>query len=518
MESRRRDKRAKIAWAALSVTTLTGTAGQSRGEVDPPRALSIPVLVAIAAVLVGGVLRFATLGSQSLWFDEAQLAHEARLSLGGLLNTIGVQETSPPLYFVLAWLWAKLFGAGDVALRSLSALLGTGSIALAYLSGRALVSRRAGAVAAVLVALSPFMIWYSQEAREYMLLVATSAASLLFFTTAWHRGEPRQLALWAVFSALALLTHFFAGFLVGPEVLLLLWRWRQRKTWLAAGVVLGVQLALLPLALGDAGHPLGWLSAIPLSTRLQQVPVAFAANTLDRTSALGLGLPLAGVLLAVVIVLLLGGASARELHGAALAGGLALCGLLIPLTAALVGHDFFIDRALIGAWIPLSVVLAAACTTERWRLAGLALAAAVTVGFLLAGIAIDGDPSLQRPDWRGVAQALGRAPVRRAVVAYDGSLATDPLALYLPGVAWRQDAGPVSVGEVDVVSGAFPQPVSLPAGVTLRTRRVIEGLVVRRFSLTVPWRLSAAQISARTGALLSPAPVDAAVLIQPRTP
>ena len=93
-----------------------------------------------------------------------------------MFSSMVVHETNPPLYFVLGWLWARVFGTGEVGLRSLSALIGTAVIPIAYLCGRELVSRRAGLVAAALVALSPFMIWYSQEAREYMLLAALCGA------------------------------------------------------------------------------------------------------------------------------------------------------------------------------------------------------------------------------------------------------------------------------------------------------------------------------------------------------
>ncbi len=319
--------------------------------------------ILIGLTVLAAVLRFATLTTQSYWFDEAQAAHEMQLSFGALLHTIGNQETSPPLYFVLAWLWAKVFGIGEAGLRSLSAVLGVAVIPVTYLCGRELVSRRAGLVAAALAAVSPFMLWYSQEAREYMLLAATCGASLLFFARALRRPDGRTLALWAAFSGLALLSHFFAGFLVAPEALWLLIRHRTRATALAVGAVVVVEAALLPLAISDTGHPIGWLSAIPRSTRIQQVPVSFALGTLDRSSLLGDGLLGAAVLAGVLIFLLVAGADRDELRGAGIAATLAGVVVLVPLLIAVAGHDFYIDRAVIPAWIPLAVVIGAACTT-----------------------------------------------------------------------------------------------------------------------------------------------------------
>src|SRR5438876_576650 len=77
---------------------------------------------------------------------------------------------TPPFYYMLAWGWAKLFGTGEVGLRSLSALAGTLTIPAAYAAGRALSSRRAGLIAAALFAVNPLLVWYSQEARAYALL------------------------------------------------------------------------------------------------------------------------------------------------------------------------------------------------------------------------------------------------------------------------------------------------------------------------------------------------------------
>ncbi len=188
-------------------------------------------------VVLGAVLRFATLGAQSYWFDEAQAAHELQLSLGSMLSFMVSVETAPPLYFVLGWVWVHIFGAGEVALRSLSALAGTALIPLAYLCGREFVSRRAGLLAAAFVAVNPFMVWYSQEAREYMLVAAFCGASLLFFARAWRDPSGRNIAGWGVFSVLALLTHYFAGFLIAPEALWLLYVARNRAAVIAVAVI-----------------------------------------------------------------------------------------------------------------------------------------------------------------------------------------------------------------------------------------------------------------------------------------
>jgi mannosyltransferase len=502
--------------------TTARTGAVAVAEASPAWTSRVPIelLGLVGVTVLAGVLRFATLGTQSYWFDEAQAAHEMQLSFGALMHTIGAQETSPPLYFVLAWLWAKVFGTGEVGLRSLSALAGTAMIPLAYLCGRELVSKRAGMVAAVLAALSPFLIWYSQEAREYMVLGALSGASFLFFARSLRDSSTGNLVWWAVFSALALLTHFFAGFLVAPEAVWLLVAGRNRSALAAVAVavaaVAAVAAALIPLAISDTAHPLGWLTSVPLHTRIEQVPISFAFGSLYQSSIVNYGLIGAALFAAVLIALLVSGADRHELRGAGIAAALAAAVLLIPLLFAAFGHDFYIARALIPAWIPLAVVVGAACTASRARVAGAALAAALAASFVVASVRIGDHAQYQRPDWRGVAAALGRPAGPRAIVVYNGQLATDPLAFYLPGIPWTSTpATAVAVHEVDVVGSPLENPVkTLPAGTSMISHQIVAGQLVERFALTQPWTLTPAAIGARAATLLAPAPPSPAVLVQ----
>ena len=139
-----------------------------------------------------------------------------------MLRQVKGSESNPPLYYVLAWAWAKAFGTGEIGLRSLSALFGAATVPVAYLVGRELASNRAGLIAAAIVAVNPMLIWYSQEARSYAVLVFFGALALLFFVRALHSWMGRDLALWALASALALCSHYFAVFAVAIEAVWLL--------------------------------------------------------------------------------------------------------------------------------------------------------------------------------------------------------------------------------------------------------------------------------------------------------
>jgi hypothetical protein len=190
--------------------------------------------------------------------------------------------------------------------------------------------------------------------------------------------------------------------------------------------------------------------------------------------------------------------------------------ILIPLLFAVAGHDFYIARALIPAWAPLVVVLAAACTAAGARLPGPALAVVTAASFVLAQVRIDQNAQYQRPDWRGVAAALGGPGRDRAIVVDDGALATDPLKIYLPGIPWSAGGDrPVAIGEIDTVGDALgAQTISLRDPATVLSRRVVSGFLVQRFALQHRVIVAAAAAPARASGLIDPPPPAPAVLVQ----
>src|SRR3954452_10350433 len=153
----------------------------------------VPIALA-ALTLLGALLRWVTLGDQSYWGDEGVTVALVRMSFGHMLDTIPKSESTPPLYYALAWLWTRALGSSDeYALRSLSALAGTATIPVLYAATCELVTRRAALVAAALAACSPLLVWYSQESRAYALLGLATALTLWFFARALE-GRRHALA------------------------------------------------------------------------------------------------------------------------------------------------------------------------------------------------------------------------------------------------------------------------------------------------------------------------------------
>lgn len=481
------------------------------------RPISAEVWALGALIVLAAAIRILTIDNQSFWMDEALTAYEAHLPFGAMLNTVAHVETTPPLYFLLIWVWAHGFGTGEVALRAVSTLAGVAIVPIAYLATRELVSRWGGVVAAALVAVNPFLIWYSQEARAYMLLAVLTGASFLWFIRARKEPSRRNLAWWAIFSSLALMTHFFAGFAVAPEALWLLWASRTRTVAVAVAVVAATQAAMVPFALLDASHGVGWIAAIPRLHRISNAASEWGVSILYRRATVLDGL-LGATVLVVVLVLLLRLAGDRQTRVAATAGGvIAGCVMLVPLGLGLVGQDYFVSRNLIPAVIPLVTVVAAACAVPRARVLGGAVAVGLLAMFSVATVQVQSKPYLERPDWRNVARALGPASVPRAILAADGTTA-DPLKVYLPHVTWAEPhSHQFLISEVDVVGATkrlplmldrhraaglgprrsrrrplgSPVPRSLaPAGARLLSRFRVKNWIVARFALAHPVMIS----------------------------
>jgi len=453
----------------------------------PRRAVLAAPLLALCAL--AALLRFPTLDLQSFWFDEAvTVVDDLRPSLAATLARLPSQELAPPLYFVLAWAWSRPFGIGEVGLRSLSALIGTLTVPVAYAAGAQLVSRRSGLAAAALVAVSPLLVYYSQEARPYALVILLGGVSFLLFTRALEAGaRGRTLAGWAIVSALALATHYFAAFLVAPEALWLLARsprGRRAGAALAVALVGATGFALLPLALTQlASGGATWIGRIPLSARLLDFPEKYSAGW---QSAENPAWPLPALLLALSLALLAARGDSGERRGAALALALAAATLLVPLALAIGGLDFFTFRHLMVVAVPLIVGLAAGFGVRRAGRVGSVALAALCLGSVAVNALVFATPRLQRDDWRAASAVLGRPSAPR-VLAFT-SFSREPVQAY--GHRVEEAIAPaVRVSELvligNTVAGAPPPRPPVP-GFRLLDRRTVQKLTVVRYRSDPP--------------------------------
>ena len=132
---------------------------------------------------------------QSIWLDESATMVLVHRGFSGMLSHLSSSESAPPLYYILAWAWTKLFGAGPLGFRSFSALVGTLTVPVMYLAGRRISPAR-GLWAAALTAVNPALYYYSQEARAYALVILLGAAAFVLWQRALRDPRARKLGWW----------------------------------------------------------------------------------------------------------------------------------------------------------------------------------------------------------------------------------------------------------------------------------------------------------------------------------
>jgi mannosyltransferase len=443
-----------------------------------------------AILLLAAALRLSTLGLQSFWYDEAFTpVHVLRSSLGTTLHNVVHTENTPPLWYVLEWGFSRVLGTGVVALRLLSALAGIATVAVAWAIGSELAGRRAAIVTAMLVAVNPLFVWYSQEARAYGLFVFTASLALLCFLRAMRAPTSRRLVEFALAASLALLTHYFAVFLLIPMAIWLLWR-APRAIW--ALVLSGfVGLALIPLILSQGGHGTQWIGEWALASRLETIPQYYLTGYSGSPLGHGIEALVALLILAGVLYGLWSTLSRREERGAVIALTITAAGVLTPVLLALLGADYLAPRNLVAAMVPLSALLAIVIAAQRTGRVGMALAGLLALTFLVLSVDVNLSPRLQRGDWSGVADVLRSAQPKHVITTVE--LGSAPLEYYLPRLNNLHAGQSVSVTEIDETGYAplRPDAERAPAsGFHLAERRDINGLIVYRFISSAPVTIS----------------------------
>lgn len=208
----------------------------------------------VAATVVAALLRLFRLGHQSLWIDEQFTLVSAGLPGPFVLHDL-LDNVHGPLHAVVVAWFASWGGTSEFVLRLPSALAGIAMVpAMAWLASRWL-GRSAAAPAAWLTAGSPFLIWYSQECRNYAFLMLATVLATGALLGLHERVRPARLVGYAGAVVAGVLSNF--AFLLLAPLHLRLWlasgpERAARLRWLAGAVVLALLVALpwLPAVVG----------------------------------------------------------------------------------------------------------------------------------------------------------------------------------------------------------------------------------------------------------------------------
>jgi len=176
-------------------------------------------------LLLAFAVRLPGLTAQSLWRDEVDALRFSQEPLGTMLRNFSRAGWNGPLYYLVLRVWVSMTGQSEFALRYLSLLFGVLSVALLYRLGRDWFSPLVGTIAALLMATSPYMVWYAQETKMYSLLSPLVIGILYLYRRAL---EYRDWRLWAaVIVGVWVLVglHVMGGLLVPVLFVLLVFWW-----------------------------------------------------------------------------------------------------------------------------------------------------------------------------------------------------------------------------------------------------------------------------------------------------
>jgi mannosyltransferase len=385
-----------------------------------------------AVIVLAAALRVFDLGAESVWLDEAYSIQTARGSVTDILGE-RLTDIHPPLYYLTLHYWMQLAGHSEFATRLPSAIFDLCTIVIAYAVAHRLLGRRVALLTALLLAVSPFHVEFSQEARMYALLCLLSTLSMYAFL-AWFDPiagrSHRWTDVYVVSTGLMLYTHVYGFFIPLAQVLILALSWRRHPdaSWALKRWLVSHPLVLLIFS--------PWLPAfIEQARRVQSafwIPPPMIIQLFQPLWTYSGSIPLTMVLapLALVGIVTLARSPSRTASLFPRCVLLAWLGapIVMPFLLSFLGSPIFLPKYTIAASVPFAMLVAAGALslrTERWRtLVVVAIAAASVFRFQHYYAAPDKD------GWRPAVAELERLARPADVVVFYPWFNQVPFAYY----------------------------------------------------------------------------------------
>lgn len=411
------------------------------------------MVLVTALTLVGAGIRVAA--THGLSAEEIRNGDQAHQSLDNLLTGLAHGGVKPPLLPVIEWCIVRLAGDGDLLVRLPALVAGVLLIPVTAWLADELFDRRTAVVAALLTAVGPILVWYSQDATGYQLVALFGTLTVLAAVRAIRRGRTVDWALHAVAAALTVWSDWSGVLIVAAtELVLLMELYRRRRTgapvrpflrgWGLATLALAYQLAPLGLLFASQLNSSGGLTGV---TTVSASGVSFndAVSNLVwalfgfHASAVTTALAAAWPLAMLASLVLLGRGTDRRFTL------LLVCGLVPVLGVLALGiavPGAFDVRYGIAAVPPLVVLFSRMATAwPRGRTPRLLVIATIVI--VLVGSLVDQQVDSGNPrafDYRKALQRVEKEAGPRAAVFYDPASLDIVFAHFAPGL----DASPLT--------------------------------------------------------------------------
>ena len=278
-------------------------------------------------VVITLITRFYRLGWNPLWGDEIYSYNVSEQNLYILIRN-SMFESHPPLYYLLLKLTSG-FGVWrtEWGMRWFSAFCGTFALLSFYWLLSRLTNRRWAMLGWLLLLVSPAVMYYSQEARSYIVVMLISVLTIAALMNLLdpQKSSRQDWVIWTILSIIGIYTDYCYLMILAVQAFCLLWTYRiNRRLATAFGLVAVSFLPLMPLLLSNLASDLQ--SDIPVPLTFEGLVPFFFAGDPNRYGEVWFSAGLS-VLLGLVVVL--GGMSVLERRHRF--GGYLLLQLILPL-------------------------------------------------------------------------------------------------------------------------------------------------------------------------------------------
>lgn len=391
---------------------------------------------------LGFFLRIISL-NQSLWLDEAINVLAAKnYSLLNMLTVYAQADFHPPGYFIILWLWTKVFGYSEIVVRLPSVIFGLLTIWFVFLIGQKIYSKSLGLIAALILAVNPLHIYYSQEARMYALAALAVSLNTWFFLNL-IKGDKGSLGKWGgyMLSNLLVLSSDYVAYLIFPVQLIPLLISRQihyLKRWLVPfSISLAIASIWLPLFLTQLKVGLSTTESVPVWKEvvgsfglkpLILTYIKFIIGRIDHPDLIIYGSLFSIPGLLFLFLIWRGIKSTNQFNRNFLLSWMIIpvtFGLLISILAPI--YNYFRLLFILPAFILLTAL---GILSFKSALRDLLVVLVIIVEVISASIYLF-NPKFQREDWRGLVDFLAAKSESKILLESPGAFA--PLTYYAEG-------------------------------------------------------------------------------------
>lgn len=399
--------------------------------------------ILIAILVLATAFRLPFLARTSLWYDEAVSWSQSRGSLNHLFASVAA-DNYPPLHNFLLWLAIPVMGDSEWALRLPSVIVGVLAVWLLYLLGKEIFDKPTGLLAAFLLCISPFHIWFSTEARMYAVFATMGIGFLLCLTRSLKTRSHPALAGTAIFGTLFLYSHIYATFAFAPVGAALVYLTvsarvpgaNQHELFLnrlcSLGAMIVAGLLFLPwlfILFGRADDVVtnGFWIAYPDWTFLKVMARDMAGS--EFLFAGFVAVILAGAIVRSSRITRNADVRPNNLESISLLAAYVFGPPLIAYGLSVTLRPILFDRYLIAAWPGLILLTAAAARSLSPKMGPLTVVVSTLV-LTAAPLQFTLTQKI-RPEWRTIAEIYKREqPANRPIKLYKG-FAEPPLRYYL---------------------------------------------------------------------------------------